>query len=225
MISAFDRTKALIGEENFGKLSRSHVLVVGMGGVGGAAAEVLVRAGVGHITFVDGDVFEPTNLNRQILCTAHNIGTHKAAAAVERAKAINPDIHAEAVNEFVSEKNIDRILAADYAYCIDAIDDVKNKILLVCACKARGIPVVSAMGAGNRTDCSFKVTDVFSTKYDPLARKLRHELKKCGIASLDVVCADTPPAVVSATPLSYSAPPFVMGAMLANHAVNGIISR
>ena len=219
MNEAFSRTASLIGERAFKKLADAHVLVVGLGGVGGAALGVLVRSGIGELTLVDGDVFEPSNLNRQLLCTRAQLGRNKAEVAREYVLSVDPQAKPHAVGEYVSPENIDRILDTRYSYCVDAIDDVKNKVELIAACKQRGIPVVSAMGAGNRTDCGFTVTDIYKTQNDPLARKLRHELRAREIRSLDVVCATSPPDVRSGSPLSIAAPPMVMGAIMANLVV------
>lgn len=220
---AFDRTKSLIGEDGFNKLVNARVLVIGLGGVGGAAAEALARSGVGTLGLVDGDKFEETNLNRQILCTVSDIGKSKAQVAAQRVLSVNPSANVVAISEYVSQGNIQRILSARYDYCVDAIDDVRNKVVAICACKAVGIPIVSAMGAGNRTECDFVVTDIYKTKNDPLARKLRQELKKAGVQDLDVVCAVGAPAVKCATPVSIAPPPMIMGAMLAMHALKKLI--
>ena len=219
----FVRTAALIGEDSLEKLQNAKVLVVGLGGVGGAAAEVLTRSGVGRLTFVDGDDFEPSNLNRQILCTANELGKNKAVVATLRAAAINPTVKAVAIPKFVDSTNISTILDDGYDYCIDAIDDLPNKVLLIAECKKRGINIVTALGAGNRIGCDFRVTDIYKTKDDPFARKLRHELKRAGVEELSVVCALSPPLVKHGTPSSIAAPPLVMGAMLANHVVTKII--
>ncbi len=219
---AFDRTISLIGETRFSALKTARVLVVGLGGVGGAAVEVLARSGVGGLTLVDGDVFEPTNFNRQILCCSDTLGKNKAEVAVDRVRSIAEETEVIAIPEFLSAENSDRILSRKFDYCIDAIDDMRNKVLLIKACTERCINIVSAMGACNRIDCDFIVTDVYKTKDDPFARKLRGELRKVGVERLDVVCATDPPCVKSGTPYSFAAPPLVMGAVLANYAVRRI---
>lgn len=221
---AFVRTASLVGEDALNRLQKASVLVVGLGGVGGASAEVLVRSGVGSLTFADGDNFEPSNLNRQILCAVSELGKNKAVVAAQRAVAINPAVNAVAIPKFVDGTNITEILDGGYDYCIDCIDDLPNKVLLISECNKRGINIVSALGAGNRISCDFTVTDVYKTKDDPFARKLRHELKKAGVESLDVVCALSPPLVKHGTPSSIAAPPLVMGSMLANFVVQKIIS-
>ena len=222
-MGAFDRTISLIGDGAFGKLQTAKVLVVGLGGVGGAASEVLVRSGIGSLTFVDGDCFEQTNLNRQLLCTVSELGKNKAVVAKQKAEAINADVNAAALPIFVNGDNIKELLCDKYDYCVDAIDDLPNKVLLIAECQKAGIPVVSALGAGNRISCDFYVTDIYKTKDDPFARKLRHELKKADVTALDVVCACSPPLTKHGTPSSIAAPPLVMGAMLASVVVQKII--
>lgn len=219
MNGAYDRLTPLIGADGLDRLKHSSVLVVGVGGVGGAAVEALARSGVGRLTFVDGDDFEPSNLNRQILCTLDAIGRNKAEVAAERARAVNADVVARAVPEFFGARNSARILGGGYSFCIDAIDDVSGKTELITACKAAGIPIVSAMGAGNRITTDFEYTDIYKTRYDPFARTMRRALKNAGVKSLDVVCATTEPTVKSGTPASMAAPPMIMGLMLANFVV------
>lgn len=221
---SFDRTESLIGKDAFEKLKAASVLVVGLGGVGGAAFEVLLRSGIGRLTVVDGDAFEPTNINRQILCTLGEIGSSKACAAVRRAAAINPKAQVTAVEQFLTAETCDGILGSGkFDYCIDAIDDACAKVELARSCARTSIPLIAAMGAGNRLDCTFKVCDVCETSGDPFARKMRKLYREAGIEGLDVVCAASPPSVRSATPFSIAAPPIVMGATLANFVIARLI--
>lgn len=210
-----------MGEEKFSALRNADVLIVGLGGVGGTVAECLARSGIGKFTLVDGDVFQSSNLNRQILCTEATLGMNKALAAKERIAAIDRDIDAIAVSDFIGADNVESIVRSkNFSFCIDAIDDIPNKVELVAACCSSNIPVISAMGAGNRTDCRFTVRDVYKTQNDPLARKFRHELRARGIQSLPVVCADAPPSVRSGAPASIAPPPTVMGAMIAQYVID-----
>lgn len=223
MSKRFDRTEALIGADNVARLKSSRVLVVGLGGVGGAAVETLARGGIGALTLMDGDVFDETNLNRQILCTELSVGKSKADVAKARVNAINGDAEVVALNEYITAENAADIVKDGYSYCVDAIDDVKGKVALILACKAAGVPIISAMGAGNRIDCDFEITDLFKTQYDPFARAMRHALKG-KICSLTVACAKSPPLIKAGAPASFAAPPLVMGAMIANHALKELIS-
>lgn len=225
MQGQFDRTISLIGECAFSALQSANVLVVGLGGVGGAVVEALVRSGIGRLTVVDGDVFEKTNLNRQLLCTAADLGKSKAMIAAERAKAINPDVEITPIAEFVTECNIKSVLAHKFDYCVDAIDDLKNKLLLVASCKSEDVPVVSAMGAGNRMNCTFEISDVYKTSGDPFARKFRHELGKYNISELDVACATKLPDVKRGMPASIAAPPNIMGFMLGQYVIEKLIKN
>lgn len=221
MSTRFERTLALVGEDGLRRLNNAHVAVVGLGGVGGMAAECLARSGVGALTLVDGDVFEPSNLNRQLLCTRSALGRNKAEVAGERVFEISEDVDVTVVSEFISQGNMERALAG-VTHCVDAIDDAVNKTELIKYCKTHGIYVISAMGAGNRTDCDFEVCDVFSTRGDPFARSLRKRLRDAGVTSLETVCARTPPVLKSSVPASVAAPPNVMGAMLAGRLVERI---
>ena len=223
MSTRYDRIVSLIGEDNIKRLSRSTVAVVGLGGVGGAAVEILARSGIGKLILIDGDEFDVTNLNRQVLCTERDIGRSKAVVAGERVKSVCGEISVVCVSEFVTERNVDALIGDDISYCIDAIDDVRGKVALITACKRKNIPVVSAMGAGNRLDCAFAVCDIYKTSCDPFARIMRRELKAAGVDALDTVCAQTPPLKKAQTPASVAAPPVVMGAMLANHAISRLI--
>ncbi len=225
MSDIFEKTKQLIGADGYKRLSEACVLVVGVGGVGGAATEVLARTGVGRLVLVDGDVFEHSNLNRQIMSSQSAIGAFKAEAAKERILSVNPSADVVAINVYFDDKSKDDIFndGMRYDYCIDAIDDADNKVKLIIECKRRGVPVISAMGAGNRLDCNFAVTDIYKTQYDPFAKLMRRKLKDAGIASLETVCAATPPTVKLAKPSSIAAPPFVMGAIMADRAICAMI--
>lgn len=192
------RTVALLGEDAVAKLERSRVAVVGLGGVGGHVLETLARAGVGSFILVDGDVVEESNLNRQIIATIDTVGTPKAEAAKKRVLSINPLADVTAVQARFSEATAESLLAGDIDYIADCIDSLADKVALVCFAQKRGIPVISACGAGNRSAlCDFEITDVFRTQYDPLARKLRGMLRSAGIKKLDVCYTKELPQKVS----------------------------
>lgn len=213
----YDRTRALIGENALNRLLSKTVAVVGLGGVGGAAFEVLLRSGV-RLIAIDGDNIDVTNLNRQLLSQDDNVGCGKAEAAAARGKQVNPSACVKAVHAFVNSENAEALIAgADYV--IDAIDDVSNKVVLIKTCKQRGVPIVSAMGAGNRLSADFQICDLFSTSNDPLAKIMRKKLREEGITSLTVAASKSPPETKSASPASVAAPPMVMGAMLAGYVI------
>lgn len=192
---AFQRTELLVGTPAWERLRAARMMVVGLGGVGGYAAEALVRAGVGHLTLVDFDQVCITNLNRQLCATRRTVGAAKVGVMLERCRSINPKATIVPEQTFFAEDNAERLLSPGYDAVIDAIDNVTAKIALLEACVARGIPVVSSMGAGGRTDPTrIRVTDLSATAKDPLARVVRKELRARGIHSgIEAVWTDEEP--------------------------------
>ena len=177
------RTRLLFGDAPVEKLARSRVLVLGLGGVGGAAAEMLARLGVGRLTLADGDVFSPSNLNRQLGALSSTLGRNKAEVWRERCLAINPDGDFRAENRFIrTEEEIDSLLAAPFDAVIDAIDDLPSKIAFLTACRRLGLFVASSMGAGGRRDISqIRAADIGKTFGCPLAKIVRSGLRKNGV--------------------------------------------
>ena len=179
-----ERTRILIGNGRAGKLASSRVLVFGLGGVGGSCAEALVRAGVGRITAVDGDVFAASNINRQLLALRSTVGRLKAEVFRERARDISPETEIDILPVFYSAENSGAVCFGDYDYVVDCIDDAAAKVLIIKGAKAAEVPVISCMGAGGRSGLpDFTVADLFDTSGDPLARKMRSLLRKEGICS------------------------------------------
>lgn len=186
-----DRTKLLIGEDGVSRLENSSVAVIGVGGVGGQACQLLARAGVGNITIVDFDVVDETNINRQVLANVDTVGRQKVDVMAEMLIKINPKCNINKINAKLCAENIGEILAGHFDYVIDAIDNVTNKIELICYCKQNGTKIVSAMGAGNRVGIpTFKIMDIYKTSNDGLARILRKKLREKGIEGLDVAISD-----------------------------------
>ena len=222
----FARSIALLGEECFRKLQSAHILVVGIGGVGGAVVEVLARTGAQNITLVDGDVVSLSNLNRQIFATQSNIGHPKVLEMKNRILSINPNASVDTIFEFVSEQNIDKIVDPKFDYIIDCIDDINAKALLANSAKQKRIPIASALGAGNRMGLpSFEMMDIFETSYDPLAKVFRKKLRENNISSLDV-CA--PKAQVDkklSPPASVMWQPMTCGAVLSAFVIDKIIKK
>lgn len=184
------RTELLVGAEGIEKLKKSHVLVVGLGGVGAYAAEQICRAGVGTMTLVDGDVVEETNRNRQLPALKSNEGRPKAEILAERFRDINPEIQLHIYNQYMADEEITRLLEANrYDYVVDAIDTLSPKTFLIVKTLNAGFPVVSSLGAGGKYDPSLvEVTDISKTYNCALARKLRKRLAKLGIyKGFDVV--------------------------------------
>lgn len=223
----FERTRRLIGAEALETLNDARVIVFGLGGVGGSAAEALLRAGVGHLTFVDADCVEETNLNRQIIATRETVGMPKAEAMRARALSIRPDADVLAVQAFYDAQSAGRFDLSAYDYVADAIDTVTSKLLLIERATAAGVPIISAMGAGNKLDPSrFRVCDIAKTSVCPLARVMRRELKKRGIDHLKVVFSDEaplPPTDGARAPASISFVPTAAGLVLAGAIVRDLI--
>lgn len=221
----YDRTKLLLTDDEFCRLRSAHVLVVGVGGVGGYAVEMLARAGVGALTLVDGDRIDVTNINRQIIADSMNIGEYKCDAFNERIARINPEIKVRVLNMRYNESTDDIIFNSNYSYVIDTIDSVEDKVRLIVSAHNRNIPIISAMGAGNRLEISdFAVTDIFKTSYDKLAKKLRKLLKDKGINKHTVVCCNTESTRVSDGQIgSISYMPALAGVKLGAYVLNEII--
>ncbi len=189
------RTALLIGEESVNKLKESNVLIAGVGGVGSSVAEMLVRAGVGHLTLIDCDIVNESNLNRQMIALRSTLGKSKVEVAGKRYLDINPSVILNLKNEYLSEDNVDSILSAEnFDFVIDAIDTLSPKIKLLLYCLKNDIPVISAMGAGGKTDPGcIKQTDISKTFQCPLAKTVRRELKLNGILKgLPVVFSTEP---------------------------------
>ena len=194
MLNQFARTQLLLGEDAMKKLGNSRVAVFGIGGVGGYVCEALVRSGVGHFDLIDDDKVCLTNLNRQIIATRKTVGKYKAEVMKERMLDINPDVEVTVHKCFFLPENADEFPFEEYDYVVDAVDTVTAKIELVMKCQEKGVPIISSMGAGNKLDASaFRVADIYKTKMCPLAKVMRHELKKRGVKKLKVVYSEEKP--------------------------------
>lgn len=194
MLHAFSRTELLIGTENLEKLKNSKVAVFGIGGVGTFAVEALVRSGVGSFALIDDDSVCLTNINRQLHATRRTVGKPKVDVMKERILSINPKAGVETYQTFYTRETAAELLKPDYDYVIDAIDTISAKIDLVVRCNEMGIPIISCMGAGNKMDPTlFRVSDIYKTTMDPIAKVMRHELKKRGIRRLKVVYSTEKP--------------------------------
>lgn len=223
MNKQFSRTLSLLGQDNFDKLSGKKVIVFGAGGVGAAAIVALARMGLKEISFVDFDTVDISNLNRQIFTDYSNIGQYKCLALRDYIKTFNNQIK---INYFIKKvlRDFEDFELENYDYVVDAIDLISAKINLIEICYNKGINIISSMGAGNRIDPGkIKIKDIFSTSYDPLAKVLRHELKKRGVKKLKVVCSEEQTLVKSvrvdgknkSTPSSISYIPQAFGLFIA----------
>jgi tRNA A37 threonylcarbamoyladenosine dehydratase len=192
----------LYGAGNIESLKSRRVAVFGIGGVGGHCAEALCRTGVGAIDLFDGDTVDITNINRQIIATLKTVGRDKVEAMRERLLEINPHAAIEARKMFYLPETADGVDLSVYDYVIDAVDTMAAKIELVCRATTLGVPVISSMGAANKLDpTALAVADIYETSVCPMARIMRSELRKRGVASLKVVYSKEPPVKPSAPPV------------------------
>ena len=204
MEQAFLREEMLLGAQAMERLRRAHVIVFGIGGVGSSAAAGLARAGIGNLTLVDNDTVGITNLNRQ-LCALHStLGQHKSDVMASRVLDINPDCRVTSLPELYSEETRERFFSERYDYIVDAIDLVSCKLSLIQTAKERDIPIISAMGTGNKLDPTrFRITDISKTSGCHLARIMRRELRSRGILHHTVLYSEELPM----TPEAMEAPP------------------
>lgn len=228
-----ERTMLLLGEKALARLSDSRVMVVGTGGVGAYAVEMLARAGVGHLILVDGDVVSPSNLNRQLPALLSTIGEPKVEVMRRRVLDINPECEVTAMMRFIGTDDIAGMLTPQPDFVIDAIDAISPKVALLEYCYRNRIKVVSSMGAGGRLDpTKVRYADIRDTFHDGLAREVRHRLKKSGITSgIKTVFSEEAPrknAVVMTDEIEYKRSsygtvawlPAIFGMMLASYAVD-----
>lgn len=194
MLEQFARTEMLLGQAAMNKLTKSRIAVFGIGGVGGYVCEALVRSGVGAFDLIDNDKVCLSNLNRQIIATRKTVGQYKTEVMKGRILEINPNADVIVRNEFFLPENADTFPFEEYDYVVDAVDTVTAKIEIIMRARDKGIPVISSMGAGNKLDGSaFRVADIYETKVCPLAKIMRHELKKRGVTELKVVYSEEEP--------------------------------
>lgn len=222
-----ERTALLLGSEGVEKLKSSHVALFGLGGVGGACAEALVRAGVGELTLFDADTVSQSNLNRQLMALCSTVGMQKTEAAAKRLTDINPALKLHLEPVFYGADNADTYPLDRYDYVVDAIDTVTSKLLLIEKCQALSVPVISCMGTGNKLNPGMlEVADIAKTSVCPLCRVMRRELKKRNIHHLTVVYSREEPMRVVAdsefgrhAPGSISFVPPVAGYLLAGRVI------
>lgn len=232
-----DRTLRLLGPESVERLARASVLVVGVGGVGGYAAEMLVRAGVGKLTLIDADCVAPSNLNRQLVSLRSNIGMPKTILYAERFHDINPEAVIDALQIYLSADQVEELLDNDFDYVLDCIDTVGPKVALLSQCMRRRVPVISSMGAGGRVDpTKVGYFDIWRTREDGLARAVRQQFRKLGVHGelLTVSSTEAPdrgsiidvPAANKRTSYgTLSTIPSLFGLLMANHVIRKISGR
>ena len=219
----FERTELLLGQEAVKKLNDSKVLIFGVGGVGGYVAEALARTGVGSFTLVDKDTVSESNINRQIIALHSTVGRDKVDVLKERMLDINPDVDVDARKCFFLPDNAHEFDFSQYDYVIDAVDTVTAKLQIIMQAKEAGVPVISAMGAGNKV-CPemFEVADIYKTEMCPLAKVMRRELKKRGVKKLKVVYSKEQPVYKGEIPGSIAFSPSVAGLLMAAEVVKDL---
>lgn len=243
IMNQFSRSELILGKSATERLNRSRIAVFGVGGVGGYAVEALARAGVGAIDLYDDDKVSLTNINRQIFALHSSLGRLKVDVARERIIDINPCCKVTANALFYMPETTKLVDFKAFDYVIDAIDTVTAKISIIEQCSYLGVPVISAMGAGNKLDpTQFEVSDIFKTSVCPLARTMRQELKKLGIDRLKVVYSKEKPIQLDqeaaaicleegdskagkVPPGSVSFVPSVMGLIIAGEVIKDIINK
>lgn len=237
MTERFSRTEALIGESALNKLKNVRVAVFGAGGVGGYCIEALARSNVGAIDVIDNDKVAESNINRQIYALSSTVGKYKVDVAEERIKDINPDCTVKTHKIFFLPENAESFDFTNYDYIVDAIDTITAKLCIAERAEKAGVPVISAMGAGNKLNpAAFKVADIYKTKGCPLARVMRLGCKKRGIKSLKVVYSEEKAAKPQteikesgdksgrrSVPASIAFVPSVMGLIIAGEVIKDLI--
>lgn len=222
------RTALLIGNENVEKLSKTKIIVYGIGGVGSFAVEGLIRAGVENIVIVDNDVISPSNLNRQIHATIPNIGKLKIECMKERILSINPNVKVEAYIPDDIQGGEETLIDNTITYVVDAVDTVTTKLKLIKRAKEQNIPIISCMGTGNKLDpTQFEIEDIYKTSVCPLAKVIRKEVKKMGIEHLKVLYSKEEPKkheIEGRVPASISFVPSVAGMIIAGEVIKDIIN-
>lgn len=238
MQDQFLRTKLLFGDNGMERLKNAKVIVFGVGGVGGFVIEALARSGIGNLTIVDKDTVSITNINRQIIALNSTIDRYKCEVMEERIKDINPSCNVDKRVCFYLPQNKDEFDFSLYDYVVDCVDTVTAKITIIEEAKRNNVKVISAMGAGNKLDPTMlKVSDIYKTKVDPLARVMRTELKKRNIKKLKVVYSEEVPINIpledrivdevtkKVTPGSTAFVPSAMGLIIAREVIMDLLKK
>ncbi len=221
----YNRTEIIFGKENIEKIKNSKVCICGIGGVGSFSMEALARIGVGHITIIDKDKVDVTNINRQLIATVDNVDIPKVKVGEDRIKSINPNINVKTHEIFITKDNIAEYIDNTYDYIIDAIDSVDSKVELIKYCYDNNINVISSMGMANRVNpLDIKVADIYKTKMCPLAKIIRKKLKELDVKKLKVVYSEEQAIKPNSKELgSVSFVPSVAGLVIASEVIKDII--
>jgi len=224
----YERTLALIGEDNLNKIKRKNILVLGTGGVGGYAIETLVRSGIQNITIVDYDKIDSSNINRQVIANSNNIGNYKVNEWEKRIKEINKDIQVKKINEKITKDNINILFEEEYDYIIDACDTMIVKKLLIKMCHKKHINLITVCGMGKKLDpTKVKISDIRDTNYDPLAKALRKYVKDEKFRDKVICISSTEEPIKTNKTMvtSMMMVPSTAGIYAASHVINSIIKE
>ena len=218
------RTEILIGKQGIEKLEKAKIIIYGIGGVGSYTTEALARAGIGNLILVDNDKITPSNINRQIHATTKTVGKNKVDVMKKRIEEINPNAN---VQVYMNEENEENLINTECSYVVDAVDTIKTKLTLIEKANEIGVPIISAMGAGNKLDATkFEVSDIYKTSECPLAKVMRKELKKRNIEQLKVVYSKEKGISNENNVIgSISFVPSVMGLIIAGEVIKDIINN
>ncbi len=218
------RTEILIGKQGIEKLEKAKIIIYGIGGVGSYTTEALARAGIGNLILVDNDKITPSNINRQIHATTKTVGKNKVDVMKKRIEEINPNAN---VQVYMNEENEENLINTECSYVVDAVDTIKTKLTLIEKANEIGVPIISAMGAGNKLDATkFEVSDIYKTSECPLAKVMRKELKKRNIEKLKVVYSKEKGISNENNVIgSISFVPSVMGLIIAGEVIKDIINN
>ena len=236
MEDKFSRTEMLIGNDGMENLANAKVAVFGLGGVGSFVCEGLARSGLGNFVLVDFDKVDKSNINRQLIATEKTIGRYKVDLMKERILDINPEANVEVHREFYTADSETDIITEDLSYAVDCVDTIMAKIAIICKCDALDVPVISAMGAGNKLDPTmFEVADIYETSVCPLARIMKKDLRKRNIEKLKVVYSKEHPINTNDCPInqdrkfkikgSVSFVPSVAGLIIAGEVIKDIAGK
>ena len=218
------RTEILIGKQGIEKLEKAKIIIYGIGGVGSYTTEALARAGIGNLILVDNDKITPSNINRQIHATTKTVGKNKVDVMKKRIEEINSNAN---VQVYMNEENEENLINTECSYVVDAVDTIKTKLKLIEKANKIGVPIISAMGAGNKLDATkFEVSDIYKTSECPLAKVMRKELKKRNIEKLKVVYSKEKGISNENNVIgSISFVPSVMGLIIAGEVIKDIINN
>lgn len=220
------RTKELVGENGIEKIKNANICVVGIGGVGGMVCEILARTGISNLTLIDFDKVEKSNINRQIIALNSTIGENKAILMAKRIADINIGCKVKTITERLTAENAQNFIPPKTNFVVDCIDNITDKISLICYCKKNNIPIISALGTGNRLGIpQYEIIDIFKTSNDGIAKVLRKKLREYNIENLDVAVSQASADIKQQNPASVMWHPAVCGSVLSAFVINKILEN